>query len=66
MNAYFQLAEQLSLPRRWIVVAETPFLPANGGDEREHLGFVQAAMAADLLRRLSTGGCRPGRGRARG
>jgi glycosyltransferase involved in cell wall biosynthesis len=52
MNAYVQLAEQLSLPRRWIVVAETPFLPANGGGEREHLGFVQAAAAAGLIAAL--------------
>jgi hypothetical protein len=25
------------------------FIPANGGDEREHLGFVGAAVEADLL-----------------
>jgi glycosyltransferase involved in cell wall biosynthesis len=40
------------LPRRWIVVAESPFLPANGGDEREHLGFVEAAVAAGRLAAL--------------
>jgi glycosyltransferase involved in cell wall biosynthesis len=41
-----------SLPHRWIVVAESPFIPANGGDEREHLGFVEAAVAAGLLSAL--------------
>jgi polysaccharide biosynthesis protein PslH len=36
-------------PWRWIVVADSPFLPARGGGEREHLGFVEAASAAGLL-----------------
>jgi glycosyltransferase involved in cell wall biosynthesis len=44
--------QKASLPHRWIVVAESPFIPANGGDEREHLGFVEAAVAADLLSAL--------------
>jgi hypothetical protein len=35
--------------RRWIVVADSPFLPARGGGEREHLGFVEAATKAGLL-----------------
>jgi len=34
---------------RWIVVADSPFLPARGGGEREHLGFVRAAMEAGCL-----------------
>jgi polysaccharide biosynthesis protein PslH len=34
---------------RWIVVADSPFLPARGGGEREHLGFVRAAAAAGSL-----------------
>jgi len=36
-------------PQRWIVVADSPFIPARGGGEREHLGFVQAASEAGLL-----------------
>ena len=35
--------------QRWIVVADSPFLPANGGGEREHLGFVRAAARAGRL-----------------
>ncbi len=35
--------------QRWIVVADSPFLPADGGGEREHLGFVRAAAAEGLL-----------------
>ncbi|MDQ1287625.1 MAG: hypothetical protein QG622_1190, partial [Actinomycetota bacterium] len=35
--------------QRWIVVADSPFLPANGGGEREHLGFVRAASRAGRL-----------------
>lgn len=35
--------------QRWIVVADSPFLPANGGGEREHLGFVRAAARAGCL-----------------
>jgi polysaccharide biosynthesis protein PslH len=34
---------------RWIVVADSPFLPARGGGEREHLGFVRAASDAGCL-----------------
>lgn len=41
-----------SRPSRWIVVADTAFLPAHGGGEREHLGFVQAALAHDLVAAL--------------
>lgn len=37
---------------RWIVVADSPFLPAHGGGEREHLGFVRAAVEAGLLQLL--------------
>lgn len=37
---------------RWIVVADSPFLPAHGGGEREHVGFVRAAASADLLAAL--------------
>jgi glycosyltransferase involved in cell wall biosynthesis len=44
--------QEPSLPHRWIVVAESPFIPTNGGDEREHLGFVEAAVAAGLLSAL--------------
>jgi glycosyltransferase involved in cell wall biosynthesis len=39
-------------PRRWVVVAEAPFLPARAGGELEHLGFVQAALAAGVLAAL--------------
>jgi polysaccharide biosynthesis protein PslH len=35
--------------QRWIVVADSPFLPAHGGGEREHLGFVQAAQRTGRL-----------------
>lgn len=35
--------------RRWIVVADSPFLPANNGGAREHLGFIRAVLAAGLL-----------------
>jgi len=34
---------------RWIVVADSPFLPAHGGGEREHLGFVRAAARRGRL-----------------
>ena len=34
------------------MVAESPFIPTHGGGEREHLGFVQAAVAADLVAAL--------------
>jgi glycosyltransferase involved in cell wall biosynthesis/CelD/BcsL family acetyltransferase involved in cellulose biosynthesis len=33
----------------WVVIADSPFLPARGGGEREHLGFVRAAVATDHL-----------------
>lgn len=36
----------------WIVVADSPFLPAAGGGQVEHLGFVEAAKAAGLLAAL--------------
>ncbi len=39
-------------PRHWIVVADSPFLPAHGGGEREHLGFVQVAQAENLIAAL--------------
>lgn len=39
-------------PSRWIVVADSPFLPARGGGEREHLGFIQAAAARGLIAAL--------------
>ena len=32
-----------------MVIADSPFLPARGGGEREHLGFVRAAVAAERL-----------------
>ena len=35
--------------QRWIVVADSPFLPPRGGGEREHLGFVRAAVREGLL-----------------
>ena len=35
-----------------MVVAESPFIPTHGGGEREHLGFVQAAVAAGLVAAL--------------
>ena len=34
---------------RWVVVADSPFLPADGGGEREHLGFVTSAAALGRL-----------------
>lgn len=33
----------------WIVLAEAPFIPAMGGGEREHLGFVQSVVAEGRL-----------------
>lgn len=36
-------------PSRWVVVADSPFLPARGGGEREHLGFIQAAVRRGLV-----------------
>ena len=38
--------------RRLVVVAESPFIPAHGGGEREHLGFVETAVAAGLVSAL--------------
>ncbi len=38
--------------QRWIVVADSPFLPAHGGGEREHLGFIQAAARHGLISAL--------------
>ncbi len=35
--------------QRWIVVADSPFLPPRGGGEREHLGFVRGAVREGLL-----------------
>jgi glycosyltransferase involved in cell wall biosynthesis len=35
--------------QRWIVVADSPFLPPTGGGEQEHLGFVRAAAGEGLL-----------------
>jgi glycosyltransferase involved in cell wall biosynthesis len=35
--------------QRWIVVADSSFLPAHGGGEREHLGFVRAAASRGML-----------------
>lgn len=37
------------MAHRWVLVADSPFLPADGGGEREHLGFVHAAFAAGRL-----------------
>lgn len=34
---------------RWLMVADSDFLPANGGGEREHLGFARAALDAGWL-----------------
>jgi glycosyltransferase involved in cell wall biosynthesis len=39
-------------PVRWVVVADSPFLPAQGGGEREHLGFVESAVAAGRVAAL--------------
>jgi glycosyltransferase involved in cell wall biosynthesis/CelD/BcsL family acetyltransferase involved in cellulose biosynthesis len=36
----------------WVVIADSPFLPARGGGEREHLGFVRAATATQHLKLL--------------
>jgi polysaccharide biosynthesis protein PslH len=35
--------------QRWVVVADSPFLPARGGGEQEHLGFLTAAHNARYL-----------------
>lgn len=34
---------------RWVLVAESPFVPSHGGGEQEHLGFVRAAIRAGVL-----------------
>jgi glycosyltransferase involved in cell wall biosynthesis len=47
-------------PQRWIVVADSPFLPAHGGGEREHLGFLRAAARAGRLALLVLPGAEPG------
>ena len=39
----------MSAEQRWIVVADSPYLPAHGGGEREHLGFLRASAAAGRL-----------------
>jgi polysaccharide biosynthesis protein PslH len=39
-------------PHRWIIVADSPFIPARGGGEREHLGFVELAVEAGLVSAL--------------
>ena len=46
------MSGQTAPPRRLVVVAESPFIPAYGGGEREHLGFVEAAAAAGLVAAL--------------
>ena len=45
---------------RWIVVADSPFLPANGGGEREHLGFVRAVARRGRLALLVVPGAADG------
>lgn len=37
---------------RWILVADSPFLPAQGGGEKENLGIVQAIARAGYLAAL--------------
>ena len=37
------------MSRRWIVVAGSPFMPAQDGGEREHLGFVESLVDAGWL-----------------
>jgi len=34
---------------QWIVIVDSPFLPARGGGEREHYGLIKAAADADCL-----------------
>ncbi|HEX2806794.1 MAG TPA: glycosyltransferase [Kineosporiaceae bacterium] len=46
--------------QRWIVVADSPFLPARGGGEREHLGFLRAAARSGRLALLVLPGAEPG------
>ncbi len=38
--------------QHWVVVADSPFLPARGGGEREHLGFVRSVSSAGWLAAL--------------
>ena len=38
--------------QRWIVVADSPFLPPTGGGEQEHLGFVRSAVREGVLAML--------------
>ncbi|MFZ1288199.1 MAG: glycosyltransferase [Candidatus Phosphoribacter sp.] len=49
-------ANSASTPRpsdnEWIIVADSPFLPAHGGGELEHLGFVTAAVERGLVAAL--------------
>jgi len=35
--------------QRWIAVVDSPFLPARGGGEQEHLGLLRAAARAGIL-----------------
>ncbi|MCA0438715.1 MAG: glycosyltransferase family 4 protein [Actinobacteria bacterium] len=42
-------ADDILEGQRWIVVADSPFLPAHGGGEVEHLGFVRACAQAGVL-----------------
>ncbi|MDN5771489.1 MAG: glycosyltransferase, partial [Microlunatus sp.] len=42
----------MTSPDRWIIVADSPFIPTYGGGEKEHLGFVQAAVSAGLVAAL--------------
>ena len=44
--------------QRWIVVADSSFLPAHGGGEREHLGFVRAVARSGRLALLVVPGAR--------
>lgn len=37
------------MTRRWLVVAGAPFMPAQDGGEREHLGFVESLVDAGWL-----------------
>jgi len=42
----------LPAPHHWIIVADSPFLPARGGGELEHLGFVRTAVDAGVVAAL--------------
>lgn len=52
MGSFGLLCAVSSTQPQWIVVADSPFLPARGGGEQEHLGFVRAASAAGYLAAL--------------